>query len=256
MKDREPIADLVDSSVPAPVVETPPADPVPSPEIPPKEETPVDPTPEIVPEVKADEPILYETPDGRMVDAATLQKEWKDNFLPDYTRKSQALAVIEREKGLNNPPAKEEPAWKKPDYVPASYAEVIEIAKAEAAQQIVEGQRAESDRISAIQTEVDGQLAEIKKTDPSLDENALFTHANKYGFRDLKTAHANMADMKKAVVDTEQRTVKNLKTREADPIAAIPGGEIPGETGYDPKEMSQFESATEYLAFLKTQGKK
>src|SRR4029079_11164306 len=32
---------------------------------------------------------LYELPDGRKVDAQTLQKEWKTNFLPDYTKKSQ-----------------------------------------------------------------------------------------------------------------------------------------------------------------------
>ena len=47
------------------------------------EEVPVDPEPE---EVTTEE-VLYETPDGRKVTADVLQKEWKENFLPEFTRK-------------------------------------------------------------------------------------------------------------------------------------------------------------------------
>ena len=252
--DREPIADLVESGAPAPV-ETPAPETPPTPETPPKEETPANPTPENPP-VDPAAPVLYETPDGRMVDAETLTKEWKENFLPEFTRKSQRLAELEGGKDLNNPPAKEEPAWKKPDYVPQSYAEVIEIAQAEALAKLKGEAEAETARVAAIHTEVDNQLNEVKKLDPKVDEEALFTHANKYGFRDLKTAYLNMTDMKNAVVTTEQRTVKNLKTREADPIAGAPGGEITEEDGYDPKSMGQFDSAAEYYAHLKAQGKK
>jgi len=231
-----------------PVVETP------TPETPPieekKEETPADPTPE-TPEV---EPVLYETPDGRKVDAATLQKEWKENFLPEFTRKSQELADLKRGKDTTSPPDNE-PEWKKPDYVPKDYAEVITLAKEAALREIQETAKAEEIRVKTIQESVDNEITELKKIDPKLDENALFSHANKYGFRDLKTAYANMTDMRKVVVDTEKRTEKNLKTREADPIAGAPGGDIPDDSGYDPKSMSQFEGAAEYLAFLK-QGKK
>ena len=63
-----------------------------------------------------------------------------------------------------------------------------------------------------------------------------------------------MIDMKKALVDVEQRTVKNLKTREADPISTGPTGDMPDSTGYDPRAMSAFDGAAEYLAFIK--GKK
>ena len=84
MTSPEPIAELVDSTVPAPV-----ADPVPSPETPP-ENPPADPTPT---DPKPD-PTLYETPDGRQVDAETLQREWKDNFLPEFTRKSRIREMI------------------------------------------------------------------------------------------------------------------------------------------------------------------
>lgn len=242
-------AELVDSSVPAPAPE-PVADPAPSPDPAPEADPKVDPTPEVTP--KVDEPILYETPDGRKVDAETLQKEWKENFLPEFTRKSQRLAEIEGKKDITNP--KDEPDWKKPDYVPQNYGEVIELAKKEALDQIQRDAREQEERIKSVQTAVDNEIAELKKIDPKLDENSLFAHANKYGFGSLKAAHSNMTDMRKAIVETEQRTVKNLKTREADPISAGANGDLPADAGYDPKEMSQFDSATEYLNFIR--GKK
>jgi hypothetical protein len=39
---------------------------------------------------------LFDLPDGRKVDAATLSKEWKENFMPEFTKRSQALAEKER----------------------------------------------------------------------------------------------------------------------------------------------------------------
>ena len=247
--------ELVDSSAPpAPAEETKVE---PSPEAPAEtpegESDPVDPTPD--PEnPAAEEPKLYDLPDGRKVDAETLAREFRENFLPEFTRKSQALAEIERRKDLNNP-KDEGPAWKDPDYVPQNYAEVIELAKQEALREMQNASAAEQERIMAVQKEVDDQLTEIKSADPKLDENALFVHANKYGFRDLKAAHSNMADMKKALVDVEQRTVKNLKTREADPISTGPGREAPVDTGHDPSTLNKFEGAADYLAFIKGQNK-
>jgi len=238
-------AELVDSSAPAPV-----ADPAPSPDPAPKVDPVADPAPEVTP--KVDEPILYETPDGRKVDAVTLQKEWKENFLPEFTRKSQRLAEIDGKKDINSP--KDEPDWKKPDYVPQNYGEVIELAKKEALNEINRNYEAEQARVKAVQDAVDGEISDLKKVDPKLDENALFAHANKYGFSSLKAAHSNMSDMKKAIVEVEQRTVKNLKTREADPISAGANGDLPDDSGYDPTEMSKYDSATEYLKFVR--GKK
>lgn len=229
-----------------PVVETP------TPETPPveekKEEIPADPTPE-TPKIEAE---LFDLPDGRKVDAAGLKREY-ENLLPEFTKRSQELADFKREKELNKSPDNE-PEWKKPDYVPKDYAEVITLAKEAALKEIQETALAEEKRVKTIQDSVDSEITELKKVDPKLDENALFTHANKYGFRDLKTAHANMTDMQKVVVETEQRTVKNLKNREEDQISGKPGGEIPDDSGYDPKSMSQFDSAAEYMASLK--GKK
>lgn len=207
---------------PAPVSDPAPA-PSPSPEpapAPAPSPTP-EPTPAPSPEPTAD--TLYELPDGRKVDAVTLQKEWKENFLPEFTRKSQILSEYEKvgkPQHINN----DEPAWKKPDWQPQSYAEILD-----AAEQRIEAKHkaAEEHRVS-VAKHVEDQLTEIKKIDPQLDENALFQHATKYGFRDLTAAHKNMADYKKAMLDTEQRVAQNFQKRAGDPIAAVPGASPPG----------------------------
>lgn len=248
--------ELTDDSAPAPVVETPPADPAPSDPVDPKptEDKPADPPAGDAPA----DPKLYKLPDGREVDAAGLQKEY-ENLLPEFTRKSQRLAELET-KDIKVPP--EEPKWKKSDYVPETYAEVIEAAKAEALAELrAEQQRgadeakatadAEAARVTAVHDEVESQLTEIKKTDAKLDEDALFTHANKYNFTDLKAAHANMVEMKRIALDAEQRTVKNLKNRDIDPISGGGGGETSPDDAYDPVAMSQYGSANDFLARIK-----
>lgn len=228
-----------------PVVETPET---PTPETPAVEAT-ESPVPETPAAPVIEEP-LYDLPDGRKVDAATLQREWKENFLPDYTRKSQKIAEIERSNKDIIPP-KDEPAWKNPDYVPKDYAELIDIATREAEDRIRGSFQKEQERLSAVQTAVENEIKELKGTDPTLDEAALFQHANKYGFQNLKAAHKNMSDMKAVSIEVEQRTLKNIKTREADPVStgAAPGATV--DDGYDPLEMSQFRSANEYLARIK-----
>jgi hypothetical protein len=193
------------------------------------------------------EPVLYETPDGRKVDAETLQREWKENFLPEFTRKSQRLAELERE----DITGKDKPKWKDPDYVPENYAEVIELAKAEALAELQNSARAEQERVNAIKSAVDSQIAEIKKADANLDENALFQHANKYGFKDLVLAYQNMSHIKKVVEETEQRTLKNVKTREADPISTGENATVTEDDGYDPEEARQYDGAASFLARLK-----
>ncbi len=245
--------ELVDSAAPA----------APSPDTPaPKtEEPPAPPAPDAAPEAPKNEAPLFETPDGRKVTAEVLTKEWKENFLPEFTRKSQRLAEFESKKDIPTPP-KEQPKWKQADYTPETYAEVIELAKAEAlAEMKAEAQRvadeaagksaAEIARAAEVKAAVEAELATIRTSDPKLVEKELFDHANKYGFTNLKAAHANMVDMRKAIVATEQRTVKNVKNREEDPIAGNPGGADAPDDGYDPEGMSQYQSANDFLAKLK-----
>ena len=39
---------------------------------------------------------VFELPDGRKVDAKTLSKEWKENFYPEFTRRSQKLSEFQK----------------------------------------------------------------------------------------------------------------------------------------------------------------
>jgi len=187
---------------------------------------------------------LYDLPDGRKATGEEVAQEYK-NLLSDYTRKSQKIAELEK-----GPQKKDDdtPVWQKPDYTPTSYAEIIEVAKRAALDEIQNRTAAEQAQVAQVTQEIDNTINELKKIDPTLDENSLFQHATKYGFRDLKVAHSNMRDMRAAIKDAQDMTVKNLKSRSVDPVS---GGSVPGEGGIDRAATSNFRSAQEYLAHIK-----
>lgn len=186
------------------------------------------------------EPELFELPDGRKVDAETVAQEYK-NLLSDYTRKSQALAEKEKENITNNKPS--DNPYANPDYIPQSYEEILQVAEERALKAIEarEQQRIESQQ--AIENEVATQLESIKKTDPTLDENALFLHANKYGFRDLNIAYQNMKDMSELAKKVKTATANDIAKRN-DPVSIKPGaiGQTPDPTA--------FQTARDYLRSL------
>lgn len=246
--------ELVDS-VPAPA----PAEPTPSPA--PQEAVaapvaepvapaadPAAPATNEAPAVEA-APQLFKLPDGREVDAAGLQREYQ-NLLPEFTRKSQRLAELE--KGAQ-PITTEQPAWKNPDYAPTTWAEAIEIAKAEALKELTANATAAQAAEAQTRANVEAQLTEIKTTDPKVDENALFEHAVRYGFNDLKTAHSNFKAMRDVALTTEQRVLKNLQTRAADPISTTPTAPaVPKSAEYSPAYNGQFRGALDFLDALKS----
>lgn len=203
---------------------------------PPKEET-------VPPTDPPAEPELFELPDGRKVDASTLSKEWKENFYPEYTRKSQELAKV---KTGEAPITTETP---KPvvdsDWVPQTYAEIVEKAKLSLREDLAREEKERVDSITAVENQVTEQLTAVKTADPTVNENALFQHAMKYGFRDLRLAHQNMKDMAGLVKDVKQSTAKDIAKRN-DPVSVIPGA-----TGGRP-DPSQFSTARDYLRSLKT----
>lgn len=209
-------------------------------ETPNPEPTPAIPTEPTEP-VPTTEPELFELPDGRKVDAETLSKEWKDNFLPDYTRKSQELAKTKTETLPNNETPQN--SYADPNWEPQTYAEIIEAAKLSMKEDLVREQQQVIERQQAVESQVIEQLEEIKKTDPALNENALFLHATKYGFQNLKAAHQNMQDMSALAKNVQQTTVKNIAKRN-DPVSITPGA-----TGARP-DPSNFATATEYLRSL------
>lgn len=182
---------------------------------------------------------LYELPDGRKVDAATLQTEWKENFLPEFTRKSQALAEIEKSKVVETPNP-----YADPEYTPTSYAEIIEAAKQAALQELAAQENSRTEQIKAVENAVVQQLAEVKSIDANVNENQLFLHANKYGFRDLKVAYQNMKDMAELTKNVQKTTAQNIAKRN-DPVSISAG------TGVSRPDPSAFGSAIEYMRSLK-----
>ena len=80
-----------------PSVEDTPSEETPTEETPVEGEESTDETP--VEESTEEEAELFELPDGRKVDAATLQTEWKENFAPEFTRRSQELAEKRNQAG-------------------------------------------------------------------------------------------------------------------------------------------------------------
>lgn len=186
------------------------------------------------------EAALYELPDGRKVDADTLTKEWKDNFLPDYTRKSQELAKVKAPEAPKTEPAN---PLNDPNWQPQSYAELVQIAKDSMKSDLERDAQAKIEARQNIENEVENQLSEVKKLDPGLNENALFLHATKYNFRDLKLAHQNMKDMNDLAKSVQQTTAKNIAKRN-DPVSISPGA-----TGSRP-DPSQFATARDYVRSL------
>ncbi len=205
--------------------------------------TPSEPTPIVEPaEPAVPEVTLYDLPDGRKVDGETLAKEWKENFLPDYTRKSQALAEKEKAQNINNQPTD---PYADPNYIPKNYAELIAEAETRALKTIESREQEALEKQQAVENEVASQLSTIKAKDKNLDENALFQHANKYGFRDLPTAYQNMKDMALLAKNVQQTTAKNI-ARRADPVSTSanqPSGVKPNP--------SHFQNAIDYMRAIK-----
>lgn len=214
----------------------PTENPTDAPSVEPTEEAPVEET--VTPTETTEE--LFELPDGRKVDAETLSREWKENFYPDYTRKSQALAA------KSEPLPESTPAnpLADPDYVPGSYAELAQKIKEDTLREIESKEQAQIEARQAIENQVVQQLTEVKALDPNLNENALFMHATKYGFRDLKLAHQNMKDMSEMAKKVQTTTAANIAKRN-DPVSITPGA-----TGTRP-DPSQFENARDYIRSLK-----
>jgi len=180
---------------------------------------------------------LFELPDGRKVDAVTLTKEWKENFLPEFTRKSQLLAEKDRDPNITTKPTS---PFADPNYVPQSYEELAKAIRESTLAELEAKEKAIVDERRAIEDVVSGQLTELKTLDPNLNENALFLHATKYKFPDLKAAYQNMKDMADLAKNVKQATAKDIQKR-SDPVSVSPGA-----TGGTPNP-SQFATAVDYF---------
>lgn len=216
-----------------------------TPSVPPVETPSEEPeTPAVVdtPAVETTEPEKFKMPDGRLLTGAEVKEEY-EKLLPDYTQKSQKLAELTR---ITTPVDPNLPDWKREGYQPKSYAEIIEIAKAQALEEIAQASETAEKQRTEVSAAVDAQVAALKAKDPKLDETALFAHANKYGFRDLTLAYQNMSEMKTVARVTEERILKGNQ-KKIDPIATGSGAGSGGQVRYP-----QAGSATEFLERLKS----
>lgn len=196
---------------------------------------------------------LYKLPDGREVDGATLYKEYTENLLPDYTRKSQELARLKTptpETQLNNNTTYER-YWEDPNWQPSTIQELRQsIRDAETYErQLQETQTLEQRQ--QVEAEIKKQIEDIKAVDKDLNENELFAHAHKFGFSNLKVAHDNLQLVKGREKAVEKRVVQNITKRNGEPVAGVPSG-AGVNTGVD---LSKFSNAQEALDYIAGQGK-
>ena len=188
-------------------------------------------TPASEPETKEE---ITETP------ADDFYKNQYENLQKDYTRKAQELAELKK---IKDEPKQEEPEWAKPDWQPKTWQEAIEAGKQAALREVApalneyQQTRQQRELAAQIQSQAEAEMTEIKTLDPKVDENAVFTHATKYGFANLKSAYQNLVDMRGLAKSEQQRVLKNLKTRNEDPIG-VSGATSPEEEGDSYQQVS------------------
>ncbi len=189
---------------------------------------------------------LVELPDGRKLPPKEAEAEYR-NLYSEFTRKSQKLATYEKgESKINN---NNQPIGKE-EWIPQTWDEVLEKATQVAEEKAQLKAQAEIEARTQTETYVSSQLDDLKKENPTLNENQLFNHALKYNFTDLKVAYSNMKDMQSSIQKATEMTAKNIQKRNADPISGgSQGGAISDGDVYDPSARNI--SLVDYLNSLK-----
>lgn len=197
--------------------------------------------------VKAEEDNLVELPDGRKLPPKEAEKEYR-NLYSEFTRKSQKLATYE--KGDSKIKSNNETEKEKEEWIPQTWEEVLEKSKQALKEDFAKEKQVEQEYRQQNEKMVLGQLEEIKKENPTLNESLLFNHALKYNFTDLKLAYSNFKDMQSSIKKATETTAKNIQKRNAEPISGgQQGGEVSDGDVYDPSIRNM--SATDYLRSLK-----
>jgi len=188
---------------------------------------------------------LVELPDGRKLAPKEAEAEYR-NLYSEFTRKSQVLAKYEKDSSkITNNETKETEEW-----IPKTWEEVLERSKQALREDFENEKKAEAETRQKNEEYVVGQLAELKKENPNLNETQLFNHALKYEFRDLKAAHSNWKDMQSSIKKATELTAKNLQKRNADPInGGSQGGDVFDGDVYDPSARNL--SLVDYLRSIK-----
>jgi hypothetical protein len=204
--------------------------------------TPVtDPTAPVATEVA--QAAQYALPDGKMVDAETLSREWKENFLPEYTRKSQELAAQKAKlQPVEEPQPPAQAPWANPEWQPGNYQELAEGVQQQVWKQILNAANAEEQQKQERDAYVQREIEEIKSLDPKADVHRVMSHAAKYAFQSLLPAFQNMKAMEESERRVEERVMNNMKARAQEPVG-IPGGSLGGTPTFPPGVRTPMEKA-------------
>ena len=195
---------------------------VPSPVV--AEETVVAPV-EAVPAVTPPEVTQYEMPDGTKADAETLAKAWKENFMPEYTRKSQELAALKQSLAPKEDKPVDAPnPLDNPDWSPENYGQLSSAIEQKVWKQILESAGEEERQAQERDAYIQREVQELKTLDKDVDVNRVMAHAAKYAYPSLLPAFQNMKAMEDAVRMAEERVLKNIQARSAAPVGSPTGG--------------------------------
>lgn len=193
---------------------------------------------------------------GREVTAKELYEITTQNLLPAYTKATQELSRYKQGgttiNGTETPPVAPNAAqkpWEDPNWVPESYGDVVKLATENAKEELRRDAELQAQFAEEAKTITDTALAEIRKTDPGLNEDALFSHINKFGFTDVKLGYENFKMVQEAKREAAAAAAKI--TRQEDPIAGKTGAILAADDGYDPSNIGQYESATDALRAIK-----
>lgn len=164
-------------------------------------------------------PVEYELPDGKKVDANTLAKEWKENFMPTFTRNAQELAAIKAKVQPQETAKPTGPApWSNPEWAPENYQQLAEGLQQQVWQQILDAAQAEERQKAERDAYVQREIEEVKALDPRADVNRVMAHAAKYAFPSLIPAYQNMKAIEDAERRVEERVMRNMQSRAQEPV--------------------------------------
>jgi len=189
--------------------------------------------------VKAEEN-LVELPDGRKLPPKEAEVEYR-NLYSEFTRKSQKLATYEKGNESNHINNQNTDVGKQ-EWIPETWDEVLERSKQALREDMEKEKTQEQQFRTETETRIRSELDELKKSDPTLNENQLFNHALKYKnpdgtpvFTSLTAAYQNMKDMYTSVRKASETTAQNILKRNADPISGgTQGGDVFDGDVYDP----------------------
>jgi hypothetical protein len=152
-------------------------------------------------------------------------------LLPDYTRKSQTLAEIEKNKGQEAQKQELAP-YEREDWEPKNYAELAKAIKTAEdrghTRALSELQRMDAER-NDVKQQVDDFIDEARRSDPDFDEDDFYRYANRLGFplktvEDLKPVFSAYQETNLAKAKGIQKGRTGKESRTDDKVNAPRGG--------------------------------